>query len=120
MKTYRGSRQRDGRLWKAVVKVLEGDSWRPLHHVCVHSPDGFEWGYGGSGPADLALSIVCDHLSPDFQIDPSDFNLFGNNEIATRAWALHQKFKFRVVAGFDVEWQLPESEVARIIAGLEG
>lgn len=23
-----------------------------------HSPDGFEWGYGGSGPADLALNIL--------------------------------------------------------------
>lgn len=23
-----------------------------------HSPDGFEWGYGGSGPAQLALAIL--------------------------------------------------------------
>ncbi|GAV24774.1 hypothetical protein ciss_07070 [Carboxydothermus islandicus] len=23
-----------------------------------HSPDGFEWGYGGSGPAELALNIL--------------------------------------------------------------
>lgn len=23
-----------------------------------HSPDGFEWGYGGSGPADFALNIL--------------------------------------------------------------
>jgi hypothetical protein len=23
-----------------------------------HSPGGFEWGYGGSGPADLALNIL--------------------------------------------------------------
>jgi len=23
-----------------------------------HSPDGFNWGYGGSGPAQLALAIV--------------------------------------------------------------
>ena len=23
-----------------------------------HSPAGFEWGYGGSGPADLALNIL--------------------------------------------------------------
>ena len=23
-----------------------------------HSPSGFEWGYGGSGPADLALNIL--------------------------------------------------------------
>ena len=23
-----------------------------------HSPDGFNWGYGGSGPAQLALAIM--------------------------------------------------------------
>lgn len=25
--------------------------------VINHSPDGFDWGYGGSGPAQLALAI---------------------------------------------------------------
>lgn len=28
--------------------------------VCHHSPDGFNWGYGGSGPAQLALAILLD------------------------------------------------------------
>lgn len=26
--------------------------------VCNHSPTGFNWGYGGSGPAQLALAIL--------------------------------------------------------------
>lgn len=26
-----------------------------------HSPAGFEWGYGGSGPAQLALAILLDY-----------------------------------------------------------
>lgn len=26
--------------------------------VCNHSPDGFAWGYGGSGPSQLALAIL--------------------------------------------------------------
>lgn len=34
---------------------------RKLKHICLHSPDGFNWGYNGSGPADLALSILCDY-----------------------------------------------------------
>lgn len=25
--------------------------------ICDHSPDGFNWGYGGSGPAQLALAL---------------------------------------------------------------
>lgn len=34
----------------------------PLPHLLRHSPDGFEYGYGGSGPSDLARSIVGDLL----------------------------------------------------------
>ena len=46
-----------------VVKViLPSGKSRPLRHVVLHSPTGFGWGYGGSGPADLALSILCAEL----------------------------------------------------------
>ena len=38
----------------------------PRNDVYDHSPDGFEWGYGGSGPAQSALAILCDLLGdPD-------------------------------------------------------
>jgi len=30
----------------------------PVPHVERHSPTGFEWGYGGSGPADCARSML--------------------------------------------------------------
>lgn len=33
-----------------------------LRHYPYHSPDGFEWGYRGSGPADLARCILIDYL----------------------------------------------------------
>lgn len=46
----------------ARVLKITADGIEPLRHVVRHSPSGLEWGYGGSGPADLALSIVCDHL----------------------------------------------------------
>jgi len=32
----------------------------PSRRLYDHSPDGFEWGYGGSGPAQLALGILLD------------------------------------------------------------
>jgi len=41
----------------ARVVPAEGDGY-PLRHVVRHSPTGFEYGYGGSGPADLALSML--------------------------------------------------------------
>jgi hypothetical protein len=47
-----------------------------------HSPSGFEYGYGGSGPAQLALAILANHLGP------------GRENLAIR---LHQHFKrFRI------------------------
>jgi hypothetical protein len=34
-------------------------SFKGVEHIdIVHSPTGMEWGYGGSGPADLALNIL--------------------------------------------------------------
>ena len=40
-------------------------AWTPLPHVGGHSPTGFRWGYGGSGPADLAASLVAALRLPD-------------------------------------------------------
>ena len=31
---------------------------KPSQKVWNHSPDGFNWGYSGSGPAQLALAII--------------------------------------------------------------
>lgn len=36
------------------------------HAVVNHSPTGMEWGYGGSGPADLALNILMLFAGQDF------------------------------------------------------
>lgn len=39
---------------------LNGNPLDPLPSQAVfnHSPDGFAWGFGGSGPAQLALAIL--------------------------------------------------------------
>jgi len=70
----------------------------PLHlEVYDHSPTGFEWGFGGSGPAQLALAILVDHL--------------GNVE---EARSLYQRFKWRVIAVLprDKPWTLSPDEIA--------
>jgi len=40
--------------------MIDGHWLNPLPSQLVwnHSPDGFNWGYGGSGPAQLALAIL--------------------------------------------------------------
>jgi hypothetical protein len=64
-KKYRAYRKSDGRV-QCVVSTYEAGSTLAsvgyLKHVDYHSPDGFEMGYSGSGPSDLALSILCDFL----------------------------------------------------------
>lgn len=64
-----------------ISKAVKPRKLNPRLDVRNHSPDGFEWGYGGSGPAQLALAILCEH--------------FGDKVLA-QAW--YQQFKFRVIA----------------------
>lgn len=35
-----------------------GQPINPSFDLCNHSPTGFSWGYGGSGPAQLALALA--------------------------------------------------------------
>jgi hypothetical protein len=60
---------------------------RPVMHIARHSPDGFEFGYGGSGPADLARSILVDY--------------FGLHDAPDALPVPYQAFKWRFVARAD-------------------
>ena len=71
------------------------------HRVTHHSPSGYEWGYGGSGPADLALNIL----------EAALVELGHNGKRAecwrggcfALAWALHQDFKRELIAPIPAE-----------------
>lgn len=39
----------------------------PRNDLVNHSPDGFNWGYSGSGPSQLALAILADFIGDDNQ-----------------------------------------------------
>jgi len=101
MKTYFGFRDAEG---IARVKIKETNRALPLRlDLRRHSPTGFEWGYGGSGPAQLALALLADAL--------------GNDHLALQ-W--HQPFKFAVVAGLaHSTWTLTVSEVVTVVKRLE-
>jgi len=64
MKIYKGLRRAVGQVVVNVVEVKPGptpvEKLYQLRHFERHSQDGFEFGYGGSGPADLARSILID------------------------------------------------------------
>ena len=48
-----------------------------------HSPDGFNWGYGGSGPAQTALAI-CLHIFDDTRLAQVFYQAFKRDFVA--AW----------------------------------
>lgn len=63
-----------------VLFVTEDAAGLLPRPIVRHSPTGFEWGYLGSGPADLAANILALFLA------------------LKEAWRLHQRFKHDFVA----------------------
>lgn len=61
----------------------------PRFDLRNHSPAGFNWGYGGSGPAQLALAILAYVLADD-----------------EAALQFYQDFKWRFVANLEADtWE---------------
>lgn len=95
---YVGYRQRG----RAIVEKLpEQERLTPERslELANHSPSGFEWGYGGSGPAQLSLALLVDYT------DEEDVAL-----------ARYTEFKNEVVSqldctGPDGRWRLTGSDI---------
>jgi hypothetical protein len=87
------------------VWVSRGDSIRrlnPRFDLRQHSPTGFEWGYEGSGPAQLALALLADWS--------------GDDGFALR---LYQNFKFKLIAGLPRrEWELTGAQIREVVAAM--
>ncbi len=66
----------------------------PSQKLRDHSPDGFQYGYSGSGPAQLALALLLDATS-----DPE------------RATAFYQYFKDAKVATWGEDWSIKRSDI---------
>lgn len=91
MKIYKGKRTHgEG---QAIIVQDNGEEEYPLEHIERHSPDGFNWGYGGSGPADTSLSILTDCLGME------------------EANQLYQLFKGEFVACWGEEWNISEEKI---------
>lgn len=77
--------QRDGDDDHAIVRT------NVPHLVVHHSPDGYEFGYGGSGPADLALNVLQFYLkSMSYE---GEMTRCFDGDCYSLAWVLHQEFK---------------------------
>ena len=60
MSRYEGRRTPAG-----PIVTVDGHLLDPRLDLRNHSPTGFEWGYAGSGSAQLALALLADHMRDD-------------------------------------------------------
>ena len=101
VRTYVGRRTPLGvavEVWSTPVGDLRSMSCRllpPRLDLWNHSPTGLEWGYLGSGPAQLALAILADCAGDDIY-----------------AKGMHQRFKMDCVGSLPREgWILLEENI---------
>ena len=89
MKVYEGGRGLEG-----STVTVDGRPLSARHDLMCISRTGFEWGFEGPAPAQLALALLADHL--------------GNGADALR---LHRAFMREVVARLDNAWRLTGAEI---------
>lgn len=85
------------------VVILDGQELLPGPSQALfnHSPDGFAWGYGGSGPAQLALALL--------------LAVTGNDELSLR---LYHDFKDEFVSAWPQGAHTAEVDIAAWVAAV--
>src|SRR5690242_4263124 len=101
-KRYIGERTPDG-CQVVVLDDTKPDHARllnPRYDLRNHSPDGFEFGYAGSGPSQLSLALLADALGDD-----------------DRAQDMYQSFKFKVIGRITGDrFEMTEDEIKQKVA----
>jgi hypothetical protein len=93
---YVGTRQGAGARVERVHSCGSITPLDPRHDLHNHSPTGFNWGYGGSGPSQLALALLAD--------------VFGD-EIAE---SIYHDYKWSVIALIEADtWETTPDEIRR-------
>ena len=91
---YRGRRDPSAQVGDEVEVMVDGESLDYRYDLLSASPSGFEWGYGGSGPAQLAIATLA-HAYDD-----------------AVAGDLYQRFKREVVSELPEEgWTLTKQDL---------
>lgn len=79
-----------------LQRTSDGVRTNVPHVLVQHSPTGYEWGFGGSGPADLALNLAEAMLvSLEYQGPRMDCYRGSCFELA---YQMHQDLKWRFIA----------------------
>ncbi|MGB0750202.1 MAG: DUF6166 domain-containing protein [Magnetospiraceae bacterium] len=97
MKVYEGIRGPEG-----VLVTVGGTPLDPRLDLRQHSMDGFEWGYEGGGPQQLALALLADALGDD-----------------SKALAEYREFvKTTIVHLEEQGWSLTDTQIRQTISSV--
>lgn len=90
------------------IRHSNGNTTYLRQRIILHSPTGFGWGYGGSGPADLALNMLYDYL-------------LRTKTKGARCLArdLHQSFKWGFIATQTKELKVTGAEIEEWLKGAQ-
>ena len=84
------------------VVVTNNGPLDPHYELHNHSPNGFEWGYAGSGPAQLALAMCAELVG------------------TARALVVYQQFKDLFLADLEMDnWRITAESCMEIIFSIE-
>lgn len=89
MTTYHGDRTLDG-----LEVTVDSKALLPRTDIKAYSDNGFEWGYEGVEPTQLALAILSHHFDDD-----------------AKALQHAEAFMRGVVANFNNEWEMTTDDV---------
>jgi hypothetical protein len=91
---YRGRRDPAAPVVEEVEVTVDSEPLDCRYDLLSASPSGFEWGYGGSGPAQLAIALLADSFGDEF------------------ACEYYQQFKDEVVAALPEHgWTLTKADL---------
>lgn len=95
-----------------VIMSTDGELWAnlPLYLDEVnHSPTGFEWGYYGSGPSQLAYAILRSYLELVDELDVPT--------AISQAKRHYMRFKQAYVGKWGKEWEISGEEIGVWLGG---
>jgi hypothetical protein len=112
---YHCMRRSDGSVICQAERV--GDVPRLLANIGYHSPDGFEMGYGGSGPADLALTILLDHLHVPVEeaLHAYREGFKTTDKRVIEAWMSHQRLNEQRISRYHEDCSVSETELEHLL-----
>lgn len=86
---YRGWRDPGASVGEECTVAADGTELEKRYDLLSASPSGFEWGYRGSGPAQLAIAMLSDAYGDQFACD--NYQRFKDEVIAAlpeHGWTL--------------------------------